>query len=92
MSEVNENEVVETVEDATEEAPEQTTLALNDIVLAANIIDLATQRGAFKAAEAGHVGACFNKLVGFVKATQKVKAEAEGEQDATTEEAASEES
>ena len=73
MSEENENEVVETAGDATEEAPEQKTLALNDIVLAANIIDLVTQRGAFKASEAGHVGACFNKLVGFVKATQKAK-------------------
>ena len=43
-------------------------LTIQDIVLAANIIDLATQRGAFKAAEAGQVGASFNKLVSFVKA------------------------
>lgn len=43
-------------------------LTIQDIVLAANIIDLATQRGAFKAAEAGQVGASFNKLVAFVKA------------------------
>ena len=40
----------------------------HDIVLSANIIDLATQRGAFKAAEAGQVGACFEKLVAFIKA------------------------
>lgn len=43
-------------------------IAIADIVMACNIIDLATQRGAFKAAEAGQVGACFEKLVAFVKA------------------------
>ena len=43
-------------------------LSIQDIVLSANIIDLATQRGAFKAAEAGQVGACFEKLVAFIKA------------------------
>jgi|TARA_B110000908_G_C10116825_1_gene385709 hypothetical protein len=50
---------------------EDTSLAgigIADIVLACNIIDLATQRGAFKAAEAAQVGACFEKLVAFVKA------------------------
>jgi len=49
-------------------AEEQTGIAISDLVLAANIIDLATQRGAFKAAEAAQVGACFTKLVEFVKA------------------------
>jgi len=43
-------------------------IAIGDIVMACNIIDLATQRGAFKAAEAGQVGTCFEKLVAFVKA------------------------
>ena len=43
-------------------------IAIADIVMACNIIDLATQRGAFKAAEAGQVGTCFEKLVAFVKA------------------------
>lgn len=47
---------------------EQTQIAISDLVLAANIIDLATQRGAFKAAEATQVGDCFTKLVTFVKA------------------------
>lgn len=45
-------------------------ITIQDLVLAANIIDLATQRGAFKAAEAGQVGACFEKIVAFVKANQ----------------------
>ena len=52
-------------------------LALQDIVLSANIIDLATQRGAFKAAEAGQVGACFEKLVAFIKANTPKPAEAD---------------
>ncbi len=47
---------------------EAVTLSIQDIVLSANIIDLATQRGAFKAAEAGQVGKCFEKLVAFIKA------------------------
>ncbi len=47
---------------------EHVELSVQDIVLSANIIDLATQRGAFKAAEAGQVGACFEKLVAFIKA------------------------
>jgi len=47
---------------------ESVTLSIQDIVLSANIIDLATQRGAFKAAEAGQVGKCFEKLVAFIKA------------------------
>lgn len=91
MSEENENPVDDGTEEIVTKQPESVNLALNDIVLAANIIDLATQRGAFKAAEAGQVGACFNKLVAFVKATQDAKAESEGATDATTEEAASEE-
>ena len=48
--------------------PNVVELSIQDIVLSANIIDLATQRGAFKAAEAGQVGACFEKLVAFIKA------------------------
>lgn len=48
--------------------PAANEIAIADIVMACNIIDLATQRGAFKAAEAGQVGTCFEKLVAFVKA------------------------
>jgi len=64
-------------------------LSLQDIVLSANIIDLATQRGAFKAAEAGQVGACFEKLVAFIKSNtpkpaEGEKADAEPNAEATT--------
>lgn len=62
---------------------EQAQIAISDLVLAANIIDLATQRGAFKAAEAAQVGGCFEKLVAFIKANSPAPEEAE----AATEEA-----
>ena len=62
-------EVTKTVKvEAPKDAGEMVGLSIQDIVLSANIIDLATQRGAFKAAEAGQVGACFEKLVAFIKA------------------------
>lgn len=51
-----------------EDAVVSAQIQIADIVVACNIIDLATQRGAFKAAEASQVGACFEKLVAFVKA------------------------
>ena len=54
----------------TTEAPKEdaVSISIQDIVLSANIIDLATQRGAFKAGEASQVGACFDRLVAFIKA------------------------
>lgn len=62
-------EVTKTVKvEAPKDAGEMVGLSIQDIVLSANIIDLATQRGAFKAAEASQVGACFEKLVAFIKA------------------------
>jgi|TARA_A200000159_G_scaffold163777_1_gene191200 hypothetical protein len=65
---------------------EAVTLSIQDIVLSANIIDLATQRGAFKAAEAGQVGKCFEKLVAFIKAnTPEVPEDAKAEADAKAE-------
>ena len=69
--------MVEEVKKDEVEKKEMVGLALQDIVLSANIIDLATQRGAFKAAEAGQVGACFEKLVAFIKANTPKPAEGE---------------
>lgn len=77
-------EVTKTVEvEAPKDAGEIVGINLQDIVLSANIIDLATQRGAFKAAEASQVGACFNKLVAFIKAnTPKPEEKEEDKADA----------
>ena len=59
--------MVEEVKKDEVEKKEMVGLALQDIVLSANIIDLATQRGAF-GFEAGSIGACFEKLVAFIEA------------------------
>ncbi len=105
MSETQDNtdNTTNIVEDAVEAANEKATAAvaqagigLQDLVVCANIIDLATQRGAFKAAEAGQVGATFNKLVAFVKAHQAAGTEEKGQPEegvtpATNDEATSEE-
>lgn len=56
-----------------ENTQETAQIKIADIVMACNIIDLATQRGAFKAAEAGQVGTCFETLVAFVKANTPVE-------------------
>ena len=54
---------------APEEAP-QATLSLNDLGVLANIINLATTRGAFKANELSSVGAAYDKLNFFLTAAQ----------------------
>lgn len=49
-------------------------LTISDLQLLARIVDLASRRGAFQAAELSQVGEAFNKLSGFlayVESTQK---------------------
>jgi len=49
-------------------------LTITDLQLLARIVDLASRRGAFQAAELSQVGEAFNKLSGFlayVESTQK---------------------
>ena len=73
-------------EDTKTDAPVTAQIQIADIVMACNIIDLATQRGAFKAAEANQVGTCFEKLVAFVKAnTPEEEAKPEDEAEASKE-------
>ena len=59
-------------------------LNVQDLQLAASVIDLATQRGAFKANEAKAVGTIYDKITGFIQAVAeqqaKLKAEAEAAQ------------
>jgi hypothetical protein len=54
-----------------QEQPTQSTpgLTLQDLVLVAQIIQLTTQRGAFKADELADVGGLYNKLVAFLQST-----------------------
>lgn len=51
--------------------PQQTTdqapnLTLQDLVLVAQIIQLTSQRGAYRAEELANVGALYNKLIAFL--------------------------
>ena len=52
-----------------EQQPQQPApaLTLQDLVLVAQIIQLTTQRGAYKAEELADVGGLYNKLVAFLQ-------------------------
>lgn len=69
--------------EAKAEAPAQAPMVtVNDLVNIYNVIDLASKRGAFQAAELSSVGAVANKVKAFVdhvQAEQKKAAEAAGE-------------
>lgn len=76
------------VEKVSAETPEVNTtvepvqLTVSDLQMLAKIVDLASRRGAFQAAEMSQVGDAFNKLNGFlqyVESVQKAEAEAKGE-------------
>ena len=72
------SEQTQAPEAATEEAAPN--LTVNDLAAVANVIDLAVQRGAFKAAEAKQVGEVFDKVAGFVQfVSDQQKAAAEGD-------------
>ena len=66
---------------------------LSDLGTLLQIVDLSTQRGAFRGAELTQVGAVFDKLNTFLAyvQSQQDEQEAEGQTDEATEEAASEE-
>jgi hypothetical protein len=61
-------------------APES--ISLNDLQILANIVDLASQRGAFRGNELTQVGAAFDKLTNFL---QQVAAAQAASEDAETE-------
>lgn len=48
-------------------------LNLNDLLAMRNLIDVVTQRGAFKANELSSVGVLYDKLNGFLEASQKAQ-------------------
>lgn len=50
-------------------APEQVTLQLQDILAAAQCIQLASTRGAFRAEEFTQVGGTYERLVSFLQAS-----------------------
>lgn len=48
---------------------QQPSLNLQDLILVAQIIQVSSQRGAFKADELANVGALYNKLIAFLQST-----------------------
>ncbi len=61
----------ETVQQATAPAAQQDTpsLTLQDLILVAQIIQICSARGAFKADELANVGNLYTKLVAFLQST-----------------------
>jgi hypothetical protein len=79
MSEEVNNQVVETPAEAAAPAAEAPAaqgpdLNISDLLAVKNIIEVATSRGAFKAAELEAVGKSFNKLNSFLEAVSKKEA------------------
>lgn len=60
---------------ATQETPQPSTdLNISDLVALKSILEVASQRGAFKAAELEAVGKTFNKLNAFLESVAKKEA------------------
>jgi hypothetical protein len=65
-------------ENTQEQIADEPKVTLNDLQLLAQIVDLASGRGAFRGNELTQVGAVYDKLTGFLThVAEKQKAEAE---------------
>ena len=67
------------------EAPEDTSISLNDLQVLSNIVDLATQRGAFRGNELTQVGQVFDKLSTFLAQVAAAQAEQTDAEEGTQE-------
>lgn len=88
MAEANEA-VVDQVEEAAEGAQAPESISLVDLQTLLQIVDLSSQRGAFRGAELTQVGAIFDKLnnfLSYVAEQQAAAAEAEAGEEAPAEE------
>ena len=76
MSEEVKEQVAASAETAApaETAAQAPDLNISDLLAVKNIIEVATSRGAFKAAELEAVGKSFNKLNSFLEAVSKKEA------------------
>jgi hypothetical protein len=76
MTEEVQNQTAETAAPAPEAAPATPPVDLNisDLVALKSIVEVASQRGAFKAAELEAVGKTFNKLNTFLESVAKKEA------------------
>ena len=73
MSEVTSQEQAPTPAEA------QPNLSLQDLLLVTQIIQLASQRGAFRAEELSNIGGLYDRLVVFLNATGAIKPADQGE-------------
>ena len=71
--EVKSPAAVEAQQAAPQEAPASTDLNISDLVALKSIIEVASQRGAFKANELEAVGKTFNKLNTFLESVAAKK-------------------
>lgn len=62
-----ENKAVEQPKEIPPATPQNTDLNINDLIAIRNILEVASQRGAFRAAELETVGKTFNKLNAFLE-------------------------
>ena len=67
---MNETEHIESQESAPIEAAKAPELNLNDLMAMRNLIEVVTQRGAFKANELSAAGQLFDKLNAFLTAAE----------------------
>ena len=67
------------------DGPEDTSISLNDLQVLSNIVDLATQRGAFRGNERTQVGAVFDKLSTFLAQVAAAQAEQTDAEEGTQE-------
>lgn len=74
-------EQTETSDTPTGMEPES--ISLNDLQVIANIVDLASQRGAFRGNEMTQVGAVFDKLTSFLQQVAAAQAASEDSESAT---------
>lgn len=72
MTDAVESQTTETQATGAQSAPD---LNINDLATLKNIIEVATQRGAFKANELEAVGKTFNKLSAFLESVTKEPAQ-----------------
>ena len=83
MAKAKKEEAVEEVQQT--DAPEDTSISLNDLQVLSNIVDLATQRGAFRGNELTQVGAVFDKLSTFLAQVAAAQAEQTDAEEGTQE-------
>ena len=76
-------ETAQTAAPQTQAGQQPAGLSLTDLITVTQIIQLSSQRGAFRAEEMGQVGALYTKLVAFLQSTGALTPpDAEGKKDA----------